>query len=90
MADQDIALNLVAKLEEGSVQSDAQRIASDIARTFEQQFQQIGQKIAESIVQGFQQSKGIIVDQTGQPISSQQQTQPGQAPGQAPVAGNVD
>lgn len=80
MADQDISLKLQAQLEEGTVQSDALRLAESVAQAFEQQFQNLGQKIAESIVSSVTQAQQRIVDQFGQVIPPTGQGAPGAPP----------
>jgi len=92
---QDFVLNLVAELDEGSVQSDAARVANTIASTIEKAFEGLGQKIADNILKGVQGGTqalaGALVDPSGRPIPSNAgplttvQPVAAGAPGGAPV-----
>lgn len=85
---QDIVLNMVAELDQGTVQSDAAQMASTISRTIEQAFEGLGQKIAENIMKGIQggvQSAAGLVDPTGAPIGQG----PPPIPGAPPVPGGA-
>ena len=85
---QDFTLNLIASLDEGSVQSDAARMASTIARTIEQSFEGLGQKIAENIMRGVQtgvQTSSSLVDPYGRPAAGPPQPPIVPPAGGAPV-----
>lgn len=54
MATTDVILNLVAKLDQGNIQSQAETMASSMAKAIEQAFEGLGNRIAQSILAGVQ------------------------------------
>jgi hypothetical protein len=87
---QDIVLNLVAKLDQGNIQSEVQNMANSMTTAFESAFENLGQRLAQQMLRAFQsggqtvaaqvQSGGMgagpITDISGRPISSQQPVAP--------------
>lgn len=51
---QDIVLNLVAKLDQGNIQSEVQSLATSMTTAFESAFENLGQRLASQMLKAFQ------------------------------------
>jgi hypothetical protein len=98
---QQIALNLVAQLDQGNIQSQASQMASTMARAIEDAFEGLGQRIAATIVSGVRSGlqgaieltgqnrgsnfgPGILLDETGRPLTGSRAGAPEIAPNAFP------
>lgn len=71
---QDIVLNLVAKLDQGNIQSEVQTMANSMTTAFESAFENLGQRLAQQMLKAFQTGGQTAVQQI-QAASTQGMTQ---------------